>query len=654
VTSFLTAGTSLFFTNNNYDGGRANLLLATAMSPYAQEYDANGNYTIYPMYPELLYTNPLLGLLTDQVNRISNLNGNGYGELKLGGPLKGLKYRVNLAYTYVPSRQDSYTGRDANSTIGTATALNSESKTWLVENILTYTRDWDKHHIDLTGLYSAQSNDYFATAINANTFINDQLSFNLLGAGANISAGTITQVNIGNPTNTSTPNPITYNGSVRLRSNLLSQMGRINYSYDNRFLFTATVRRDGYSAFGSNTSKYGAFPSVAAGWNISNEEFMKTSKIIDALKLRVSYGKSGNQAIDPNGTATTETTARAPFNGLSTVGVLASTLGNRNLHWESTVGFNTGVDFSVLKNRISGTVEYYSTRTYDIVLKRNLPIITGYPSIYDNLGKMQNKGIELTLTTKNIADRNFRWESTVVFAANRNKLLDLYGDKKSDVGNKWFIGQPLGVLYDYKLVGIWQTGEDPTKWDPGAKPGDLKFADINGNGKISADSDRIIAGQTSPKWIGSITNTFHYKNWHLSIFIQTAQGMTKNDPDLNYVDESGRRNTPADVGYWTADNKSNTRPALSYTNTRGYLYPSDASYTRIKDITLSYTMPQRTVDKIGLGSMTFYLSGRNLHTFTHWIGWDPENDYQMRGTGDWTNNYPLIRSFVLGANVSLR
>jgi len=653
ITSFLTAGTSLFFTNNNYDGGRANLLLATAMSPYAQEYDAHGNYNIYPMYPELLYTNPLLGLYTDQLNRSSTLSGNGYGELKLGGVLKGLKYRVNLAYTYVPSRVESYTGRDANSTIGSASAFNSEIKTWLVENILTYTRDWDKHHIDFTGLYSAQQNDYSATAVNANTFINDQLSFNLLGAGANVSGGSI-YVNAGTLSSVSTTNAVVYNGSLRLQSNILSQMGRLNYSYDSRYLFTATVRRDGYSAFGSSTSKYGAFPSVAVGWNISNEDFMKSLRVVDALKLRLSYGKSGNQAIDPNGTATTENTARSPFNGISTVGVLANTLGNKNLHWESTVGFNAAVDFSVLKNRISGTVEFYKTRTYDIVLKRNLPIITGYSSIYDNLGKMQNKGVELTLNTRNVDGRDFRWETVIVFSANQNKLLDLYGDKKSDVGNKWFIGHPLGVIYDYKMAGIWQTGEDPSKWDPGAKPGDLKFADINGNGKISADSDRIIVGQTRPKWIGSFTNTFHYKNWHLNIFIQTAQGMMKNNPDLNYVDESGRRNTPAEVGYWTTDNKNNTRPALSYTNTRGYGYASDASYTRIKDVTLSYTMTQAMAEKLGLGSVTFYLSGRNLKTFTHWIGWDPENDYQMRGTGDWTNNYPVIRSFVFGANISLR
>ena len=240
-----------------------------------------------------------------------------------------------------------------------------------------------------------------------------------------------------------------------------------------------------------------------------------------------------------------------------------------------------------------------------------------------------------------------------VFAANKNKIVDLYGDGKSDLGNRWFIGSPINVIYDYQMTGIWQTGEDVSKQDPTAKPGSLKFADLNGDGKITAD-DRTILGQTSPKWTGGLTNTFHYKNFNLSIFIQTAQGMTKNNPDLTYGDETGRRNTPAEIGYWTPENQSQTRPALSYNNTLGYGYASDASYTRIKDVTLSYVFAQNLLDKLHLGGLTVYASGRNLHTFTNWVGWDPENNYSSRGSGDWTNNYPLTKTFVVGLNVSLR
>jgi TonB-linked SusC/RagA family outer membrane protein len=642
VTDYLTVGTSLFLAGNNYDGGRANLLLATAMSPYAQEYNADGTYAIYPMYPELLYTNPLLGLYTDQVSHSANINGNGYAEFKIGGILKGLKYRLNVGYSYLPTRGGSYTGRNANNTLGGANVVNSETNSYTIENILSYSKDWKKHHIDFTGLYSAQERKYFTSNIAATGFINDLLSFDQLGAAATVSAGTITI------------NGVNYSGSYADKYNLLSQMGRINYSYDSRYLFTVTARRDGSSVFGANTTKYGVFPSFAVGWNVSNENFMKNVHFVDNLKLRVSYGKSGNEAIPVYGTVTTDNSVRFPFTGLSVIGVLAGNLGNANLHWESTVGTNVGIDFTILKSRITGTIDAYKTSTKGLLLRRNLPIVTGYSSVLDNLGETSNKGIEITLSTKNIDLRDFRWESMINFSTNQNKIVDLYGDKKSDVGNRWFIGKPISVVYDYKMQGIWQTGEDASKQDPGAKPGDLKFADVNGDGKISADLDKVILGQSAPKWTGGITNTFHYKNWHLNIFIQTAQGMTKTNSDLNYVDESGRRNTPAAVGYWTVDNKNNTRPALSYTNTRGYSYPSDASYTRIKDITLSFTVPDKWTNRARLGSVTVYASGRNLHTFTNWIGWDPENNYQGRGVGDWVNNYPTNRSVVFGINVSLR
>ncbi|HEY4149498.1 MAG TPA: SusC/RagA family TonB-linked outer membrane protein, partial [Chitinophagaceae bacterium] len=555
VTDYLTMGTSLFFTANNYDGGGANLLFASAMSPYGQEYNADGSYAIYPMYPELLYTNPMIGLYIDNLNRSKNLNGNVYAELKIGGVLKGLKFRVNASNTYVPSRAASYTGRSANNTLGGALVTNAENNTWVVENILSYNKDWKKHHIDFTGLYSAQQINYFSSGIAATGFVNDLLSYNNIGAGSTVSAGTL-------------PNSAPTSGSYSYQSTFLSQMGRINYSYDSRFLATLTARRDGYSAFGSNTDKYGTFPSFALGWNISNEGFMKSVSFVNNLKLRASYGKSGNQAINANQTATLDATVRYPFAGISTIGVLASTLGNANLHWETTTGFNAGIDFAILKSRITGAIDAYHTRTSDILLKRNLPNVTGYTSVWDNLGVTANRGIEITLNTRNVDGKDFRWETMIAFSANHNEIVDLYGDKKSDVGNRWFIGKPINVVYDYKVVGIWQAGQDVSKWDPVAKPGDLKMADINGDQKITADSDKVVLGQTTPKWIGGFTNTFHYKNWHLNIFIQTAQGMMKNNPDKNYVDESGRRNTPAEIGYWTPTNKSDLWPALSYTNTR--------------------------------------------------------------------------------------
>jgi TonB-linked SusC/RagA family outer membrane protein len=631
INDYLSGGTILSFTNNNYDGGRANFYLAGAMSPYGTEYTATGAYEIFPMSPELLYANPLLGLNTDRVDRTNNLTGNAYIDIKPGGVVKGLKFRFNVGYTYVTSRTGSYAGRNANNTVGgTANASSSETNNWVIENILTYEKNFGRHHIDFTGLYSSQQRNYFTFGAAANGFINDELSFNRLEAGASQTAT-----------------------SYRDRYGLISQMGRINYTYDSRYLLTVTARRDGSSVMGSSTDKYGVFPSVAFGWNISNENFMKSAAFVNNLKLRLSYGSSGNEAINVYQTITTAGSVRYTFGGISTIGVLASNLGNSKLHWEASDIFNAGVDFSVLKSRISGSVDFYSTRTEGLLLRRNLPIITGYPNVWDNLGITKNKGIEVTLNTQNISTKDFKWESMIVFSTNKNKIVDLYGDKKSDIGNNWYIGQPINILFNYKLMGVWQVGEDPSQVDPGAKPGDLKFADINGDKKITAD-DRIILGQTAPKWTGVFTNTIHYKNLHLNIFIQTVQGALKNNVTLTYADEAGRMNIPKEAGYWTAENKSNTRPSLAYTNTRGYGYASDNSYTRIKDVTLSYTFSQRILDKLRLGSLTLYASGRNLYTFTDWIGWDPENNYSFRGSGDWTNNYPLSRSIVFGANITLR
>jgi TonB-linked SusC/RagA family outer membrane protein len=390
VTDFLTVGTSMFFSNNNTDGGRVNLLNATAMSPYGEEYNPNGTYKIYPMNPEQLYVNPMLGLLTDRENRSTNLNGNAYGEIKFSGVLQGLKYRLNAGYTYLPVRTGSYVGRAANDLNGTANTLNSENNSYTLENVLSYNKDIKKHHFDFTGLYSNQQRKYVENRGSAVGFVNDELSFSNLGAGA-----------------TQTSNSFAY------RYGQISQMGRINYSYDSRYLLTVTARRDGSSVFGAKTSKYGVFPSAAIGWNVSKEAFMQNVKFVDNLKIRLSHGKSGNEAIAVYRTITADTTIRQPFNGVSTIGVTAKNLGNDQLKWETTTSTNLGLDFAILKSRISGTIDAYKTTTKDILLLRSLPIITGYSNVFDNLGEVDNRGLEITINTKNFSEGDFRWETSV-------------------------------------------------------------------------------------------------------------------------------------------------------------------------------------------------------------------------------------------------
>lgn len=454
--------------------------------------------------------------------------------------------------------------------MGTASIVTSETRAYTVENILTYQRDFaDLHHVDLTLLYSAQERDYLQSTNGAQGFTNDLLSFNNLGAGS---------------TATSRSYADHYAAA--------SQMGRLNYSFDSRYLFTFTVRRDGSSVFGGNTSKYGVFPSVALGWNAHNDSFMAGADWLNSLKLRLSYGKSGNEAISVYQTITTESTNAVAMEGQTTIGVAASTLGNADLTWETTRGFNFGVDFGIISNRITGTVDVYATRTTDLLLRRNLPRVSGFGSVYANMGETKNVGVELTLNSHNIRTEHFGWQTAIVLAANHNEIVDLYGDGQDDTGNKWFIGEPIGVIYDYDMVGVWQEDEIAAGlnkgWDDNAVAGDLKFRDVNGDGEITAAGDRIIIGQTRPKWTGGITNTFTWRGLSLSCFIQTVQEHNKNNYDLSYADETGRRNTPREVGYWTPENRSNSRPGLMYKNSRGYGYPCKAGYTRIKDVSLSY------------------------------------------------------------------
>ncbi len=628
LTGWLKVGVSYYFVANNYDGGKVDFLKAGKMSPYSQPRDSAGNYIFFPMFPDTFYENPFLGLNNKVIDRNKNMTGNFYGEVKL--PVKGLKYRLNGSYSYLTSRNNFYSGRSANNSIGTATANNGETNSWIIENILSYDRTWANHHVDVTGLYSAQQSSRFNSGIAANTFINDQLTFN------NIEAAAIQKASSGSS-----------------EAKFLSQMLRINYSFGGKYLFTATARRDGYSAFGANTSKNATFPSVAVGWNISNEEFMNRS-LINNLKLRASYGSSGNQAIDPYRTITQQGAIQYIYNTTTTSGVIANVLGNPNLKWESTIGTNLGLDFSILKSRISGTVDVYKTKTSDVIITRQIPVISGYSAILDNVGKTSNRGIEIMLNTVNIKNKNFTWQTSLNAAVNRNKVVEIYGNNKDDRGNNLFIGKSLGAVYDYKLIGVWQTGEDASKTDPAAKPGDLKFEDTNGDGKITTD-DRIYLGTRFPKYVGGISNTFYYKQFSLNIFMQGVFGVFKNNPALDIQNYAGRQNIFADIGYWTDANKSNSRPSLAYTNSRGYNYPTVSNYFRVKDITLSYRLNNSMLDRLNLGSAMFYISGRNIHTFTNWFGYDPESNanYPNESSQRFLN-YPNVSTYVFGVNLSLR
>ena len=653
VTDYMKVGTNSYIVSHNRDGGRVNFLMAEAMSPYAKMYEEDGSYCINPMYSETLFTNPLMWTTTNPERRQWNININGYAEIDFGkliSPLKGLTYKFNGGYAYMPKRYNNYEGKSVNNKTGYAEIKNEETQSYTIENILAYNRDFGKHHLDLTALYAASRKKYQRSQAMASKFINDDQQWHNMGSAETPSVASYTDL-----------------------YTTVSQMGRINYSYDSRYLFTFTVRRDGSSVFGDN-NKYGVFPSVALGWNIARESFMESSSNwLNTLKLRASYGKAGNEAIGVYQSRVKMDSGMLALGGASNAGLWPNDLmGNADLTWETTKSFNVGLDFGLWNNRLTGNIDVYFSKTNDLLLKRNLPKVTGYNTVYSNMGETANKGVELTLNSRNIVSGDFTWSSNLVFSWNKNEIKDLYGDGQNDLGNRWFLGHPIGVIYDYTMVGIWQEDEiargDHLNWDPIAEAGDVKLADISGpdgvpDGKID-DNDRTIKGQTTPKWIGGLTNTFTYKDFTLSIFIQTTQGLKKNNSLIGMAgDEMGRRNTTTEIGYWTPENKSNEwRSLRKNSNKHGYGFPCDASYTRIKDITLSYTFPQRMIQKMGIGGLQLYVSGRNLFTFTDWVGWDPEARQVARGNSSWdstrgetvydSSNYPMTKSCVFGVNLT--
>jgi TonB-linked SusC/RagA family outer membrane protein len=639
VTDYLKIGTNSYIVSHNRDGGRVNFLMAEAMSPYGKVYEDNGSYCIYPMYTESLFFNPMRDVNQDHERRQWNINLNGYADINFGNiwkPLDGLRYKFNFGYSFVPRRENYYNGAEQNDLNGYGYIFNAETQSYTAENILTYAKDFGKHHFDLTALYASSRKKYHDNTAAASKFINDELLWHNLGGGGTQTAKSYTDL-----------------------YTTVSQMGRLNYSYDSRYLFTFTVRRDGSSVFGED-NKYGTFPSVALGWNIANEKFMeKTQGWLNNLKLRLSYGKAGNEAIGVYETLAKMSNAAITMDGQSATALYPSSrMGNSGLGWETTKTFNIGIDFGLLNNRINGNIDFYTSTTTDLLLQRNLPKISGYSNVYMNMGKTANKGLEVTINSKNIVTKDFTWGTNLVWSWNKNEIKDLYGDEKSDIGNRWFIGEPISVIYDYEMVGIWQKDEiergDHLKWDPQAQPGDVKLRDVNGDGKIDPNDDKTIQGQTTPKWIGGLTNTFTYKNLSLSIFIQTVQGLKRNNSLLAMAsDEMGRRNSTTEIGYWTESNPSNEYRSLIKTSNRwGYGFPCDASFTRIKDITLSYQFPAQITNALRISALTVYASARNLATFTSWKGWDPESDITQRGWGGYENNYPMTKSYVFGLNVT--
>jgi len=631
VTPWLTVGSSTQFSLQNRDGlpvefsdsrntgGGANFF-----NPLTNPYDSAGNPAIYAYADYPPARNPLSNILVtnnDNAYRIFSTNNIKIDFLFV----KGLSYKLNTGIEYENNSRKTYWGRNVAlgfESNGYATNYNSIGRNFTVENILNYSREFGKHSVNFTALYSSQSNDFDRDQLEGQGFPNDVLT-NYQMASATLL----------------TPS------SVNFKQNLLSQMGRLNYGYDGRYLITLTTRRDGYSGFGAN-SKYGVFPSAAVAWNIHRESFMKNINFINNLKLRVSYGLNGNQAVSSY--SSLAKLASFPYISGSTVlpGYVPSSLANEELGWESTKSLSFGLDFGLLNNRIQGSLDFYSAKTQDLLLNRTISSVQGFTRILQNIGKTANRGIELGLTSTNIKSKYFSWTTNLNFSHNKNKIVDLYGDGLDDVGNSWFIGKPINVIYGLQNDGVFKSqAEVDASVQKTSKPGWVRVKNVNGDTLINA-SDRTIIGNQDPNFIWGITNTIKYKGISLMFFIHGVTGITKRNPfDDDNVFTDVRRNTTL-KDWWSPTNPNGNHFANdANANPLGVNFYEKANFARLKDISLGYDLPANWLNKIKVTSCKVYITGRNLATFTKYNALDPELTNQF--------GLPLQKEFVFGLTITL-
>lgn len=632
--SWLNVGTNIQLSERDRGGVIPQFGYAYRMSPYASVRDKDGKYIRYPMWTETLYYSPFANQdgIKDDKSRGAYLTG--FAEVKL--PLEGLTYRANLGYSYRNREIGTYygsttmTGEPKN---GIAKVTNESWSDWTWENIVRYEKDIKKHHFDLTGLYSAQKTWNSSSSLEGENFLSDENGYHNIEMAQSEKKTIQTDLK---------------------ETALLSYMGRINYSYAKKYLLTLTMRRDGYSAFGKN-DKWATFPSAAGAWVLSEENFFKNLNVdaVNFLKIRASFGANGNQAIDPYTTKTKLVQNDYLYGNENKLagGLVADfTAGNPNLKWETTYSFNTGIDFSLLKNRLSGSFDLYRTRTKDLLMDRTVPVMNGFTTTKDNVGKTEVKGFEFTLNSLNVDTETFKWNSVFTLSGNWSKIIALKEDNKDDISNKWFIGEAIRVYYDYKVVGIWQKDEAEEAAKYKAVPGDAKLLDKNENGKIDAD-DRVIIGSKLPVWTLGLSNTFMYKNWTLSIFLNGVFDITKENETVKFERQLLEKNPNYINGieYWTPERPSNDYTRLGYADTRHNFY-TGASFLRIQDVSLSYMFPKNITNKLGIQGLTLYVNGRNLYTFSKAYKYTTnleQDKYSLDATG-----YPTTRVMILGVNLT--
>jgi TonB-linked SusC/RagA family outer membrane protein len=633
---------ALVYSNINTRSADPYSLSETAV-PLGTPYDSAGNINVYPltniMSPLSDNRGPLIATNNSQ-STTTTINAH----LDLT-PIKGLTVTSRFGANFFSSRSgqyfDSSSLEEINNKYSYAAATNNSTHFYEWDNIVTYNKDFGDHSFSLTGLTTyTQSVKETYSASGTGLLYSSQLFYNLAGAPNNrfISSGYVQQNN-------------------------MSYAGRLHYSYKGKYIVDVTDRYDGASILSAGHKNYN-FPSAAAAWRISDEKFMENVNAISNLKLRFSYGVAGNSGIPAYGTQSYLVVQTMGFENTNAPAYIFNTnIGNTGLGWELSKTANLGLDLGLYKNRVDLSVDVYNTNTDNILLLRSLPPSLGVGTTYQNVGATNNKGIEVGLTTRNVEGHDFKWITTFSFMSNREKITKLIsGTNIIDGSNpetaSLLLGHPIHSFYNYVKQGIWQNGDSAkastllygtTPFTPGM----IKLKDLNGDGKISPDSDRTYIGSQVPKWSLGFQNTFVYKQFDLTVYAIIRWGQMIQDQDLGRYNPAGTTNGPGYFNYWTPTHASNDFPAPkaneSISSVPGYttLEYVDGSYWKIKTATLGYTLPPNLLKKAFMSNLRAYITVNNIFVKakSHLIkDYDPE-----RGGAE---DSPLSRQIVGGLTFS--
>ncbi|MDR1602947.1 MAG: TonB-dependent receptor [Tannerella sp.] len=639
--------------------------ILTNMTPISPSHNADGSIVTFPLDGTIdaTFTNPLYTLVTEnaraeQSKRIASFNSL-YGEVKL---YDGLTYRFNVGLSYSQenyglfSNGADYPGNPPS--VSSATVRNTQWQQWTVENLLYYNKVLaEKHRLNATAMYSAEQSQFQRSSMQATDIAADYLLYynlSMANGEKNINSGTSNQ--------------------NYWQRGLQSLMARVQYSYDDRYMLTATFRSDGSSVL-SPGKKWHSYPAFSLGWNANREAFMKDIESISQLKLRLGYGQTSNQAVSPYQTLGGLGMAYYNYGPGATgqYGYYVTDLPNSNLGWEYTQNYNLGVDYNLFNGRISGYLDVYLQKTSDLLLSVRLPSSSGVDRpIMQNVGSTENKGLEFAINGQIIkpqtaGDFSFNADFNIYF--NRNKITALASGEERNIDNGWFVGYPINVMYDYVHSGIWQLGEEAEAAKYGYKPGQIKVADLDNSSTITADGDRKIVGTFEPDFSGGLTLRFGYRNFDfsaVSFFRMGGHLMSMRHYDYN-ITHTGRRNSTK-VDYWTPTNPVNKYPqpgnqsgeTIDFASTLRYF---DATFLKVRTLSLGYTFQKNILNHVGARSARLYVTCQNPFPafFSPYMkegaGVDPEPTQYSTTTNLerqlWVGfGVPVSRNFLLGLNVS--